>query len=497
MSASQPISLSAAPALTVAPTRRSLALDALRGWAILTMVLSGMVPDALPTWMHHAQVIHGKFDPKVPGITWVDLVFPFFLFAMGAAIPFALRRRLERGMTHYSAVATAIKRGFLLIIFAIFQQHVGPWALEAKIGEGALPMLLALAGFAVMFLVLVRMPERVPLPLAWALRAAGWLGGALLIWRVYGSAFDYKNNNIILWLLAQMAVFGSLAWLATRNSITARLGILGFLMALRLASNETGWIGWLSANTSVPGIFSMGPWSLLFIVIPGTIAGDLIQKWMRSSGSIETEPANNAWSPARLWSIALVMLGLNAAVLIGLAPAGVPDTALGLLARWAPIASPIIIALTFAAGMLFAKPTSEAEKLLRTLFVWGTYWLVLGLMFEPYEGGIKKDSATMSYYFVTAGLALFMLIAFMIVIDILGHRRWFAGLLVDNGQNPMIAYVGFAHLIFPLMALIGAPAVLDKLFAGPALGMTRGILQTLLLAVVVSGFTRAKIFWRS
>ncbi|PKO19986.1 DUF5009 domain-containing protein [candidate division BRC1 bacterium HGW-BRC1-1] len=495
MSTPQSISLAASPALTAAPARRSLALDALRGWAILTMVLSGMVPDALPTWMHHAQVIHGKYNPAVPGITWVDLVFPFFLFAMGAAIPFALRRRIERGMTNLQAVATAFKRGFLLIIFAIFQHHVGPWSLQAKTGPGALPMILALAGFAVMFLVLVRMPDRIPTPLAWALRAVGWLGGALIVWGVYGK-FD-SENNIILWLLAQMAVFGSLAWLATRNSLTARLGILGFLMAIRLASNETGWVNWLSANTSIPGIFSMGPWGLLFIVIPGTIAGDLIQKWMRSSGRDEPASAVNAWSPTRLWIIALAMLGLNAAVLVGLAPAGVPDPALGILARWAPIATPIIIALTLAAGMLLAKPSSEAEKLLRTLFVWGTYWLVLGLLFEPYEGGIKKDSATMSYYFVTAGLALFMLISFMIIIDILGHRRWFAGLLVDNGQNPMIAYVGFAHLMFPIMVLVGAPALLDKMFDGPALGMTRAILQTLLLAVIVSGFTRAKIFWRS
>ncbi len=497
MSTTQPIPLNASPALTASPARRSLALDALRGWAILTMVLSGMVPDALPAWMHHAQVIHEKFNPAVPGITWVDLVFPFFLFAMGAAIPFALRRRLERGMTDLQAVATAFKRGFLLIVFAIFQHHVGPWSLEAKTGPGALPMVLALAGFAVMFLVLVRMPDRIPPPLTWALRAVGWLGGALLLWRIYGYPFDYTQNNIILWLLAQMAVFGSLAWLATRNSITARLGILGFLMAIRMASNETGWVNWLSGHTSIPGIFSMGPWGYLFIVIPGSIAGDLIQKWMRSSGSDEPAPAAEAWSPTRLWVIALAMLGLNAAVLVGLAPAGVPDKALGLLARWAPIASPIIIALTLTAGMLFAKPASEAEKLLRTLFVWGTYWLVLGLLFEPYEGGIKKDSATMSYYFVTAGLALFMLISFMIIIDILGHRRWFAGLLVDNGQNPMIAYVGFAHLMFPVMALVGASAFLDKIFDGPALGMTRGILQTLLLAVIVSGFTRAKIFWRS
>ena len=70
--------------------KRAFALDALRGFAILTMALSGYIPwGVLPSWMYHAQVpppAH-KFNPTIPGITWVDLVFPFFLFAMGAAIP--------------------------------------------------------------------------------------------------------------------------------------------------------------------------------------------------------------------------------------------------------------------------------------------------------------------------------------------------------------------------------------------------------------------------
>jgi predicted acyltransferase len=39
-----------------------------------------------------------KFNPAIPGITWVDLVFPFFLFSMGVAIPLALRNGKEKLM---------------------------------------------------------------------------------------------------------------------------------------------------------------------------------------------------------------------------------------------------------------------------------------------------------------------------------------------------------------------------------------------------------------
>ena len=52
---------------------RALALDALRGFAILTMVLSGIVPHGgkLPAWMYHAQTPppDHKFNAAVPGIT--------------------------------------------------------------------------------------------------------------------------------------------------------------------------------------------------------------------------------------------------------------------------------------------------------------------------------------------------------------------------------------------------------------------------------------------
>ena len=76
--------------------KRAYALDALRGIAILMMVLLSVEPTSvlnhLPSFMYHGQVPppNFKFDPNLPGVTWADMVFPFFLFSMGAAIPFAL-----------------------------------------------------------------------------------------------------------------------------------------------------------------------------------------------------------------------------------------------------------------------------------------------------------------------------------------------------------------------------------------------------------------------
>ena len=102
---------------------RALALDALRGYAIITMVLSAtIVTHVLPGWMSHAQTPPPDhvFNPLLPGITWVDLVFPFFLFAMGAAFPFSIKKRAEKGDSKLKLVYEAGKRGIQLTFFAIF-----------------------------------------------------------------------------------------------------------------------------------------------------------------------------------------------------------------------------------------------------------------------------------------------------------------------------------------------------------------------------------------
>jgi predicted acyltransferase len=106
--------------------RRADALDALCGFAIITMILSGSIPfsgtAALPGWMYHSQLPPPDhvFNPNLPRITWVDLVFPFFLFAMGSAFPFALRKRIEQGIPYWKLSIHAIQRGFLLVVFALF-----------------------------------------------------------------------------------------------------------------------------------------------------------------------------------------------------------------------------------------------------------------------------------------------------------------------------------------------------------------------------------------
>ena len=71
------------------PKLRIASIDQFRGFAILTMVLANYMGQVqvIPAWLKHA--------PDV-GLTVIDLIAPFFIFAIGLTYGLSFRRRLER-----------------------------------------------------------------------------------------------------------------------------------------------------------------------------------------------------------------------------------------------------------------------------------------------------------------------------------------------------------------------------------------------------------------
>ena len=471
--------------------KRAYALDALRGFAILAMVLSGTIAyKVLPAWMYHAQEpppTH-TFNPSLAGLTWVDLVFPLFLFSMGAAIPLALSRRLARGLTKGRIILSIFKRGFLLGSFAIVLQHLRPQVIEPDTTQHT--WWIALFGFLLLFLMFVRWSESRWIGLCRVITFGAWCSTIILLAFLRypdGSGFSIYRSDIILIVLTNTAVFGSIIWLFTCSNLLLRLGSLGLLLALRLSTTAHGWIAWLWAASGKPispisWIFHFEYLPYLFLVIPGTIAGDLILSWMQASSTYDS--SQSYWSKSRSYSIITFVFALCITLLIGLQ------------ARWVwqtTLASAVICT---AGYFLFTKPITSIEKLLNNLYLWGVYWLSIGLLFEPYQGGIKKDPPTISYFFVTAGMAIFMLIAFTVLIDILNQKNW-VQLLIDNGQNPMIAYVGFANLLWPILSLTQLEPIIVEHTQIPIFGFLKGLVYTAIVALVVSFFTRMKLFWRT
>ncbi len=469
--------------------RRADALDALRGLAILLMILSGAIHYRvpLPAWMYHAQVPPPDFifTPDLPGITWVDLVFPFFLFAMGAAFPFALRKKTDTHTPMWKIVFQILQRGVLLVWFAVFIQHVKPYSLHAE--PTMLDWLTGLLGFALLFAMFIRMPAAATRRVAVPVKIIGYGASVLLLAMLTypnGSGFSTGRSDIIIIVLANTAVFGSLIWLWTRNAPILRLGILGLLLALRLTQSVDGsWNQWLWSMSPVPWAYKLYYLQYLFIVIPGMIAGDLMYAFIHApQPEPKTEPER---AHAGSMTMLLVLMLLIVAV-----------TVTGLFLRFTTITLIVDAVYAACAFYLLSRERAPIGRHYTELLCWAAYWLLLGLAFEAFEGGIKKDRSTLSYYFVMDGLAIMAYIAFSIAIDVLRRGRAVAS-LVRSGQNPMIAYVAGSTVVMPMMAFVGTDGLIAAIPPAPWVGLAKGLFITVMVAWIAGFCTKKRLFWRT
>lgn len=466
--------------------KRAISLDVFRGYAIVTMILSGTIASGvLPAWMYHAQVgprSNFTFDPTIYGITWVDLVFPFFLFAMGASFPFSIGSKIEKREHLWKIVRDILLRGMRLIFFAIFIQHMYPWVISSP--QNTTSWLLSIGAFMLMFPMFMRIPVKMP---SWqrilieAMAYAVAIGLLLSIHYANGRTFSLSFSNIIILVLANMSVFGALIYLFTFNNRWLRLGVLPFIMAIFLGSpTENSWQKAVMNFTPAPWAYSFYYLKYLFIVIPGTIAGEYLKEWLfiRSDGDRNVSMYKWQTFYILLFSILLIVLNLY-----------------GLYTRNL-LFNLFMTILLLAILFLLLKRTDVDTNAWFHFLVAGSYLLMLGLFFEAYEGGIRKDHSTYSYYFVTSGLAFIALLAFSIICDVYHCRRIMRPLEMV-GKNPMIAYVAPNLVVMPLINLLGLSNFLDLLSSNAWLGFLRGVLLTTLSVLLAMLFTKLRWFWRT
>jgi predicted acyltransferase len=459
---------------------RTLSLDAFRGLAILMMVLSGVVPyRLLPGWMYHGQLPPPRhiFSPELAGITWVDLVFPMFLFAMGAAIPLALNRKFDTQTSTWERHRHILQRGLKLMVFAVFLQHIRPYTLNA--GPDYFTWIQAILGLIVLFLLYsVKFPFSLPIKVA---RGAGILGASvILVTYTYpdGSGFTLGRSDIIILVLANMAIFGSWVWWLTREKPAMRYGIMALLAGLILSSTNEGWVQVVWESSPVPTLFKFYYLKYLFIIIPGIFVGE----WLRN------------WSPNPIYgsekSGNLILLLTISGILVTVV------NIVGLYTRSVEITVILSVIIIVGQWYTLSRFDSEIPHIISKIIRFAGFFLFLGLCLEPFEGGIKKDVSTFSYYFVTTGLSIYILLFFMVFVDIKGKTKWFP-FLVENGQNPMFAYVGMMNLIFPVLALTNLDLLTNKYFLDPWMGLLRGVIYIVLLAWITAKLTRRGYIWKT
>ena len=109
-------------------SKRILSIDIFRGLTIFAMVfvndLAGVVN--IPPWMKH-------MPADADAMTFVDVVFPAFLFIVGMAIPFAVKTRLKRGDSWLQIWQHALVRIAGLLILGVFMVNSEEMNAEANL----------------------------------------------------------------------------------------------------------------------------------------------------------------------------------------------------------------------------------------------------------------------------------------------------------------------------------------------------------------------------
>lgn len=462
-----------------AEPRRAYSLDALRGLFLILMTLGFTISGRyFPDWMYHRQFPPPGDLVEVAGIAWRDLAYAAFLFTMAAALPITLSRRIERGETEVAIVLAAIRRFFMLFVFALLIGHSNTFF----IGYTQEGRALAIAGFLIMFLVFTRRRKDWDERTFTIVNRAGWIAAILFLALsplLYDSTFTPTRRDDIIAGLAFAALSGSIVWYFTRDNLNARLVVLAAALALYLGARNEGWIQSFWWASPAPWLFQPSQLTLLTVVIPGTIAGDVLLRWMRAPVA---GPTAAAWKDSRITLLALVSLVFAPLVVVGM------------YNRWVLGTTQLAVALAVAGAFLTWRPTSSTELLLQRLFSWAALWLLLGLLLDPFEGGIKKVPDTLSYFFTVTGVTMMVMVALVAIVDIRGWRRAVKP-LIDVGHNPMLMYVVYTVFLNSLLEMI--PAMRSVLRGSAGESFLRSLITTVVVVLIVQAFTRRRIYWRT
>jgi predicted acyltransferase len=157
-----------------ASTSRVVSIDIFRGVTMAVMIFVNEVAEVrgLPWWTNHAHAWEDR-------MTYVDMVFPFFLFAAGLSMPLAIAQRLKRNPSTFALCLHIVSRVLGLLVLGFILANAEK-ADPAKMPLGG--ALWALLGLICMMLYLNVYPrsERFP-AYSTVLRIVGLAGAAVLL----------------------------------------------------------------------------------------------------------------------------------------------------------------------------------------------------------------------------------------------------------------------------------------------------------------------------
>ena len=259
---------------TLLTPRRILSVDILRGITILVMVFVNDVAGVkgLPWWTYH--IPRGE-----QGMTYVDIVYPAFLFIVGMAIPLAIAKRKSQGDSLLTLIYHTIIRSLSLVAIGLLIMN----------GRKVDPDTTGMAYWAWNVLMFT---------------------GVILLWNLYPRSEGKKKiiNNVLKWSGLALLIFllviyrrnadGEIVWINPTNwSILGGIGwsylsvcLLYFLLRGRFWGLVISFVLLVALNVAVKAgmadfirgipkfIWPIGSGSTASIVMAGVILTKLFVK---------------------------------------------------------------------------------------------------------------------------------------------------------------------------------------------------------------------------
>lgn len=253
---------------------RLVSLDVFRGLVIVVMTIVNYLSPVhgVPAWAKHR-------PGDLEGYTFVDVVFPAFLFMVGVAIPFALQRRLDRGDSPFALGGKIVFRSAALIFLGVITLnpmfYSNEWSLLPKDLWFFLTLLCACAAW-------ISVPPKISPDGKMKYRIVQWIGliGLLILLALFRAR---SSAGQMVWLrhswwgmLGQIGwayLTASLCWLLLRKYSLALFCMMWFMLAFYIADRHDGltWIGpsvrqWLNIGP----LFGTNPATVIMGILAGT-----------------------------------------------------------------------------------------------------------------------------------------------------------------------------------------------------------------------------------
>jgi len=242
-------------------TERILSIDALRGITIAVMIFVNELAGVqnIPAWMKH-------MPASADAMTFVDAVFPAFLFIVGMSIPFALNTRIKKGDSVVALQAHILFRTIGLLVLGVFMVNAEGGYNEQAMG---MPIYLWSLLFYVSVILVWNAYTFSNVVIAYALRGIGVVGLVVLA-MLYRGGDDGTQTltpqwwgilGLIGWAYLGAVVFyqlwqGRIVGMVAMSVLCTVVYILGKQPAVEASS--FGWISALGGHASHTSIVLNG-----------------------------------------------------------------------------------------------------------------------------------------------------------------------------------------------------------------------------------------------